>query len=41
MALDLYSPLVAVGTRFTLVLGVMLVIVSLGRKAWSGLGDYK
>jgi hypothetical protein len=34
MAFDLFISLVAMGVRFTLVLGVMLFIVSLGRDDW-------
>ncbi len=41
MAPDLFSPLFAMGMRFTLVLGVMLFIVALGRDAWSGFGKHE
>lgn len=41
MALDLFTPLFAMSLRFTLVLGVMLFIVSLGRDAWSVFGKHE
>jgi hypothetical protein len=31
---DLFTPLLALGVRYTLVLGVALFIVSLGRAIW-------
>jgi len=34
MEVDLFTPLLAMGLRCTLVLGVMLFIVSLGRDTW-------
>jgi hypothetical protein len=34
MEVDLFTPLLAMGLRCTLVLGVMLFIVSLGRYTW-------
>ena len=41
MPLDLFTSLFAMGMRFTLVLGVMLFIVALGRDAWSGFGKHE
>ena len=38
MTVDLFTPLFAMGMRFTLVLGFMLFIVALGRDAWSDFG---
>ena len=35
MEFDLFTSLFAMGVRFTLVLGVMLFIVSLGRDVWN------
>ena len=34
MEVDLFTPLLAMSVRCTLVLGVMLFIVSLGRDTW-------
>ena len=41
MAFDLFSSLFAMGVRFTLVLGVMLFIVSLGRDGWNVFSKYE
>ena len=41
MTFDLFSPLFAMGVRFTLVLGVMLFIVSLGRDGWNVFSKYE
>ncbi len=41
MAFDLFSSLFAMGVRFTLVLGVMLFIVSLGRDGWNVFSKYR
>jgi hypothetical protein len=41
MAFDLFSSLFAIGVRFTLVLGVMLFIVSLGRDGWNVFSKYE
>jgi hypothetical protein len=41
MAFDLFTSLFAMGVRFTLVLGVMLFIVSLGRDAWNGFSRHE
>ena len=35
MDVDLFTPLLLIGARFALVLGVMLFIVSLGRDVWN------
>ncbi|MGH7146902.1 MAG: hypothetical protein ACREIJ_03250 [Nitrospiraceae bacterium] len=37
MEFDHFTSLFAMGVRFTLVLGVMLLIVSLGRDAWDAI----
>ncbi len=41
MAFNLFSSLFAMGVRFTLVLGVMLFIVSLGRDGWNVLSKFE
>jgi hypothetical protein len=41
MGSDLITSLLAMSLRFTLVLGVMLFIVSLGRDAWSVFGKHE
>ena len=41
MEFDLFTSLFAMGVRFTLVLGVMLFIVSLGRDAWDAISRHK
>ena len=41
MAFDLFASLFAMGVRLTLVLGVMLFIVSLGRDAWNVFSRYE
>jgi hypothetical protein len=41
MAFDLFTVLFAMGMRFTLALGVMLFIVSLGRDAWNAFSSHK
>ena len=35
MEADLFTPLLAMGLRFTLVLSVMLFVVALGRETWN------
>lgn len=39
MEVDLFTPLLAMGVRCILVLGVMLFIVSLGRDAWNNISS--
>ena len=41
MAFDLFTVLFAMGLRFTLVLGVMLFILSLGRDAWNAFSSHE
>ena len=41
MAFDFFTSLFAMGVRMTLVLGVMLFIVSLGRDAWNALSRHE
>jgi hypothetical protein len=41
MEFDLFSPLFAMGPRFTLVLGAILFIVSLSRQAWNGFSRHE
>ena len=41
MAVDLFTSLFAMGTRFAVVLGVMLFIVSLGRDAWNACSSHE
>ena len=41
MAFDLFTSLFAMGVRMTLVLGVMLFIVSLGRDAWNAFSRHE
>lgn len=41
MAFDLFTVLFAMGVRWTLVLGVMLFIVSLGRDAWNAFSRHE
>jgi hypothetical protein len=41
MEFDLFTSLFLMGTRFALVLGVMLFIVSLGRDAWNAFSRYE
>ena len=41
MEFDLFTLLFAMGVRFTLVLGVMLFIVSLGRDAWDAISRHE
>lgn len=41
MAFDLFTSLFTMGIRFALVLGVMLLILSLGRDAWSVLSGHE
>ena len=41
MEFDLFTSLFAMGVRFTLVLGVMLFIVSLGRDAWDAISRHE
>ena len=40
MEFDLFTSLFAMGVRFTLVLGVMLFIVSLGRDTWDAISSH-
>lgn len=41
MAFDLSTSLFAMGVRFTLILGVMLFIVSLGRDGWNSFSRHE
>jgi hypothetical protein len=41
MEFDLFTSFFVMGLRFTLVLGAMLFIVSLGRDAWNGFSRHK
>jgi hypothetical protein len=41
MEFDLFTPLFAMGLRFTLVLGAMLFIVSLSRDAGNAFSSHK
>lgn len=41
MAFDLFASFFALAVRFTLVLGVMLFIVSLGRDAWNAFSSHE
>jgi hypothetical protein len=41
MEYNLFTSLLLMGVRFTLVLGVMLFIVSLGRDAWNAFSRYE
>jgi len=41
MEYNLVTSLFLMGVRFTLVLGVMLFIVSLGRDAWNAFSRYE
>jgi hypothetical protein len=41
MEYNLFTSLFLMGVRFTLVLGVMLFIVSLGRDAWNAFSRYE
>ena len=40
MEVDLFTPLLLIGARFALVLGVMLFIVSLGRDVWNAFSSH-
>jgi hypothetical protein len=41
MAFDLFTTLLAMGVRFTLMLAAMLLIVSLGRDAWNAFSSHE
>jgi hypothetical protein len=41
MEFDLFTSLFLMGARFTLVLGVMLFILSLGRDAWNAFSSHE
>ena len=41
MEFDLFTPLLLIGARFALVLGVMLFIVSFSRDAWNDFSSHE
>jgi hypothetical protein len=41
MVFDLFTSLFVMGVRFTLVLGIMLFILTLGRDAWNAFSSHE